>query len=88
MSIASISSCLGDGVGVRLASFSVARPRTGLEVLDCVGVLLSVAAAELNLERSTFEFVLSIRSLSTSKKVTAMLAGAGALDIEEVAVVV
>lgn len=80
-SIASISSCFGDGVGLLEESFILHELLTGLGLLETFGVLFSVGAAELNFWRSMFEVVLSNTGFSVSRNLTAMLTGIEGVDI-------
>lgn len=80
LSIASMSTCLGDGVGLLEDTFF----RSGLGFREPLGVLLRVGAAELNFSRSMFDPVLSISALSTSTNVTARLGRCGGADEEDI----
>jgi len=67
--ISLMSACVGNGVGLLEDSFF----STGLGLLEMLGVLLSVGAAELNFWRSMLEAALSKSAFSMSTKVIAML---------------
>lgn len=78
-SIASISFRVGDGVGVRSATFF--RDGLGLGCREGIGVLFNVGAAELYFSSSGLVFAPSGRNRSKSANVTAKVAGAGDDDI-------